>query len=95
MTRRLSSLELIARRRLRDRAFVASLDRQIAKGGWAAGDGTPADWAMESYAIAREAMTSSGALIDEAYYRAHIAIVEHRLALGGLRLAAVLNHILH
>ena len=31
--------------------------------------------------------------IDEAYYRAHIPVIDERLALGAVRLASVLNHI--
>ena len=46
---------------------------------------------MESNALARAAMLTAGSEAGEAYYRAHIAQIDERLALGGLRLARVLN----
>jgi S1/P1 Nuclease len=53
--------------------------------------GGPADWANESLREARQVWVSNGALIDEAYYQANIRRVDERLALAGLRLAALLN----
>lgn len=35
-----------------------------------------------------------GANIDAAYYRRHIAVIDERIALAGVRLAAVLNRVL-
>jgi hypothetical protein len=46
---------------------------------------------MESHALARAALLPSGGIVDEAYFRAQIPVIEQRLALGGLRLAAWLN----
>lgn len=82
--------ELIAHRKLRDRAYAAELERQIAARKWTA-SGTAAEWAMESHALARAALLPARGDADDAYYRKHIAKVDERLALGGLRLAAVLN----
>jgi len=82
--------ELIAHRKLRDRAYAAELERQIAARGWNA-SGSAADWAMESHALARAALLPPRGEADEAYYRAHIAQIDERLALGGLRLARALN----
>lgn len=56
--------------------------------------GSPADWANESYREAIQVWVSNGASIDEAYYRANIRLVDERLALAGLRLAALLNETL-
>jgi len=56
--------------------------------------GTPEDWANESHLQAREILEQKPAAIDEQYYRSHIDLVNHRLALAGLRLAAVLNQAL-
>lgn len=83
---------LIAHRDLSDRQYVAELERLIVQQGLSAkAGGTPAEWAMESHALAKEGLVRAGGAIDEAYYRAHISVVERRLALGGLRLATVLN----
>ena len=49
---------------------------------------------MESHALAKAAMLPAGGDADDAYYRAHITQVEKRLALGGLRLARLLNQAL-
>jgi nuclease S1 len=53
--------------------------------------GSPADWANESHREAIRALVKNGAAIDEAYYRANIQLVDERLALAGVRLAALLN----
>ena len=49
---------------------------------------------MESYSPAKPALLPQQGAVDEAYYRAHISAIDHRLAQGGLRLAAVLNQAL-
>jgi nuclease S1 len=85
--------ELIAHRKLNDRAYVAELERQIKARRWVA-SGSAAEWAMESHALAKAALLARGGEADEAYYRKHIGAIEERLALGGLRLAAVLNQAL-
>ena len=82
--------ELIGHRRLRDGAYAAELERQISAQRWRA-SGSPVDWAMESNAIARAALLPAGGDAGEAYYRAHIAQIDERLAFGGLRLARMLN----
>lgn len=84
--------ELIAHRRMSDRQYVAELERQIKQRGWDVREGgSPAQWAVEAHALAKEALLPAGGIVDEAYFRAQIAVVEERLALGGLRLAAWLN----
>jgi hypothetical protein len=85
--------ELIAHRKLRDRAYAAELERQITARRWGAA-GSAAEWAMESHALAKAALLPPRGQADEAYYRAHIAQIDERLALGGLRLARVLNQML-
>ena len=82
--------ELIGHRRLRDGAYAADLERQISARRLRA-SGTPVEWAMESHALARAALLPAGGDAGEAYYRAHIAQIDERLALGGLRLARALN----
>jgi len=49
------------------------------------------DWANESHVQARHIMEAKPAAIDDAYYQANIDLVNQKLALGGLRLAALLN----
>jgi hypothetical protein len=87
--------ELIARRKWNDNRYLQELSKQIVAGRWdRRAVGTPADWAMESLALARAALLPANGHVDEAYYRRQVAVVDERLALGGLRLAAVLNEAL-
>jgi hypothetical protein len=53
--------------------------------------GTPVDWANESHLQARHIIEAKPAAIDDAYYQANIGLVNQKLALAGLRLAALLN----
>jgi hypothetical protein len=82
---------LVARRGLTEPQYLADLERLIRTNQLAArGGGTPADWATESFRLAKAALPAQG-IVDEAYYRKHIDVINERLALGGLRLAAALN----
>jgi hypothetical protein len=56
--------------------------------------GTPEEWANESHAQAKNILSPPPASVDEAYYQAHIELVNEKLALAGLRLAKVLNETL-
>jgi S1/P1 Nuclease len=56
--------------------------------------GGPELWANESFRIARQIWLNEGGQIDDGYYRKEIATVNERLALGGLRLASLLNEAL-
>lgn len=83
---------LIARRNLDDRAYVARLQKLIAdKRLGSQPAGTPAKWAEQSWRLAKEALVTPGANIDEAYYQRNIAVIDVQIALAGVRLAAVLN----
>ncbi len=53
--------------------------------------GSVADWANESHLQARQMLDAKPTNVDQAYYDANIQLVEEKLALGGLRLAALLN----
>lgn len=53
--------------------------------------GKPEDWANESHLAARQILDENAASLDQAYYQANISLVDERLALAGLRLAALLN----
>ena len=56
--------------------------------------GTAVDWANESHVQARRLVDPRPAAVDEAYYQANIALVNEKLALAGVRLAALLNETL-
>lgn len=56
--------------------------------------GTPEDWANESFHLAHQVWLNEGGSVNQVYYNKDIAIVNERLALGGLRLAALLNQAL-
>jgi len=56
--------------------------------------GALADWANESFALAKAAWVPDGGAVDEQYYRQRIRVVDERLALAGLRLAALVNEVL-
>jgi hypothetical protein len=86
---------LIARRKLDDRAYVAHLQKLIVgKRLSAQAGGTPAQWAEQSFRLAKEALVDSGANLDDGYYRRQIAVIDERIALAGVRLAAVINRAL-
>jgi S1/P1 Nuclease len=71
-------------------AYVAHLEKLITDEHLIA-SGNPEDWANESHRDAQSAWLRDGAQLDENYYQKEIKVVDRRLALAGLRLAAVLN----
>jgi hypothetical protein len=73
-----------------EEAYVEHLDRLISAEHLHA-SGNPADWANESFALAKAAWVNNGGSVDEQYYLRQIKVVDERLALAGLRLAALLN----
>jgi len=86
---------LIRRRNLDDRQYVEALQKLIvAKAFGSQPAGTPAQWAEQSFKLAKEALVTPGSNIDDAYFRRHISVIDDRLALGAVRLAASLNRIL-
>ncbi len=76
-----------------EEAYVVYLEQLISQEHIRA-SGNPADWANESFALAKAAWVDDGGSVDEQYYRQQIKVVDERLALAGLRLAAVLNEVL-
>ena len=70
--------------------YVAHLEKLITDEHLTA-SGNAEDWANESHGDAQSAWLADGAQIDEVYYRKEIKVVDRRLTLAGLRLAAVLN----
>jgi len=70
--------------------YVAHLEKLISEEHLTA-SGSPEAWANESHRYAQSAWLNDGAQIDESYYQKQIKVVDERLALAGLRLAAVFN----
>jgi len=86
---------LIGHRNIDDRAYLAALQKLIVERRWGSQPaGTPAQWAEQSWRLAREALVSPATNIDEGYYRRHIGVIDERISLAGVRLAAVLNRVL-
>ena len=71
------------------------LDHLIASRRLATGaNAAPADWANQSFQLAKKVWVNDGGAVDESYYKNDIAIVDQRLALAGVRLAALINQVL-
>jgi hypothetical protein len=85
---------LLEHRNLSEKKYLAMLRSEILENDWEKqSGGNPAAWANESHSYAQDAFVPDGALISSKYYDEEIKIVDQRLALGGLRLAEVLNQV--
>lgn len=73
-------------------AYVQHLQQLITRNHLTA-SGNPEDWANESHAAGQTAWLDDGGVVDEAYYKTQIQVVDLRLALAGLRLAALLEDV--
>jgi hypothetical protein len=83
---------LMAHRGLDDQRYVAVLDDVIRRNRLdQRSTGTSAEWAMESQRLAKAALLPTHGVVDDAYARKELPVVDERLALAGLRLAAILN----
>jgi hypothetical protein len=86
---------LIEHTGLSERRYVARLDELIASRKLTVqADGTPEQWANESFVLAKKAWLNDGGAVDETYYENEIGVVNRRLALAGLRLAVLINQAL-
>jgi len=81
---------LIAHTNLNQQEYVQHLEEFISQQHLTAG-GQPEDWVNESHKDAQAAWLNDGERVDENYYKSQIKVVDTRLALAGLRLAALLN----
>jgi hypothetical protein len=78
-------------------SYVERLEDGVLRSGSleASAGGTPAEWAQQSHAVAREVWRArpgeAQADLDDAYYEQVLPVLDRQLALGGLRLAAYLN----
>ena len=86
---------MIEERGLSEKKYTDALIQQIADNHWERMDGgSPVAWANISHHYAVEAYAPNGALLTHDYVAEESKIVDAELALGGLRLAHVLNRIL-
>jgi hypothetical protein len=80
---------------LSEKKYTERLVQEINDNHWERlSGGSPAAWANVSHHYAVNALAPNGALITHAYVNEESKIVDAELALGGLRLARVLNRIL-
>jgi hypothetical protein len=85
---------LLQHRDLSEKKYLARLHSEILENDWEKqSGGDPVLWANASHHYAQDAFVPNGALITSQYYEVEIKIVDQQLALGGLRLAEVLNGI--
>jgi hypothetical protein len=86
---------LLEHRNLSEKKYLALLRSEILEYDWQnkTGGNDPVSWANASHHYAQDAFVPNGALITSDYYKAEIKIVDQQLALGGLRLAELLNTI--
>jgi len=83
---------LLEHEKLREPDYVTHVEKLIASQGvWRQAEGTPTNWANESFELAKKVWLNDGGTVDEAYYRRNIQIIDERLALAGVRLARALN----
>jgi hypothetical protein len=86
---------LIEEQGLNEKKYTERLLQEIKDNQWERmAGGEPTTWANISHHYAVEAMMPNGALITRDYVTEESKIVDAQLALGGLRLARVLNRIL-
>lgn len=80
---------------LSEKKYTDRLLQEIKQNNWEKlSGGEPTSWANVSHHYAVEAMVPNGALLTHEYVAEESKIVDAQLALGGLRLAHVLNRIL-
>jgi hypothetical protein len=86
---------LIEHSGISERQFVSRLDELIASRKLTIqADGTPEQWANESFILSKKAWLNDGGAVDQTYYDNEIGVVNRRLALAAIRLASLINAIL-
>ena len=86
---------IIEEERLSEQAYTDKLLKQIKDNQWERlAGGEPTAWANVSHHYAVQAEAPNGALLTRPYVTEEGKVVDAQLALGGLRLARVLNRIL-
>lgn len=77
-----------------EKRYVARLNELIASRKLTVqSGGTPAEWANESFLLAKKVWLWDGGAVDETYFENDIGIVNRRLALAGIRLARMINQV--
>jgi hypothetical protein len=85
---------LLEHRNRNEKKYLAMLRSEILENNWQRRNGgDPIAWANASHPYAQEAFVPNGTMVSSKYYDVEIRIVDQQLALGGLRLAEVLNEI--
>lgn len=82
---------LILHRELNDAQYLSLLNREFSANPLATAPEDPAAWANEGNALVAQLMLPEGGTVDQAYFDREIPVVDRRLELAGLRLAAILN----
>ena len=82
--------DLLVHTGLREHPYVDTLEALIGQQHLQA-SGTVESWADESFRAGKAAWVEPGTAIDEVYFDRELPVVNQRLALAGLRLAAMLN----
>jgi len=86
---------IIEEQGLSDKKYTARLLAEIKENHWERfSGGDPVTWANASHHYAVQAEAPSGAMLNRDYVTQETRVVDGQLALGGLRLAMVLNRIL-
>jgi hypothetical protein len=86
---------IIEEQGLNEKKYTQRLLKEIKDNQWESlSGGEPTTWANLSHEFAEQALVPNGALITREYVQEESGIVDQQLALGGLRLARVLNRIL-
>jgi hypothetical protein len=86
---------LIEEQGLSEAKYTNKLLKEIKDNNWERlAGGEPTTWANISHHYAVNALVPNGALITHEYVEEEVKVVDAQLALGGLRLARVLNRIL-
>lgn len=87
--------EMIDHHGMSEQKYTAYLLADIAEHDWQKlAGGNPVQWANASHRYAVNAFAPDGAMLMSDYYNDEIKVIDSQLALGGLRLARVLNTIL-
>jgi hypothetical protein len=86
---------MIQEHNLSESKYTAMLLSEIKENNWERlSGGEPTSWANISHKYAVDALVPNSSVISRNYYEEEVKIVDAQLALGGLRLARVLNRIL-
>jgi len=87
--------DLIEHTHRSEKKWVAHLENTISREHLQRrANGNPEDWTNESFHLAKRVWLNDGSSVDDSYYTANIGALDNRLALAGLRLAALLNEAL-